>query len=40
MGMCCEDNDWVTKCMEYEVKGGLSNFVELIFESSFEYLEK
>jgi len=21
MGMCCEDNDWVKKCMEYEVKG-------------------
>jgi len=21
MGMCCEDNDWVKKCMEYEVQG-------------------
>jgi len=21
MDMCCKDNDWVKKCMEYEVKG-------------------
>jgi len=21
MGMCCEDTEWVKKCMEYEVEG-------------------